>query len=475
MQEKTIEKVRNFISSNQMLQNGTLVIAGVSGGADSMTMLDILWKLREETGFSLQAVHVNHGIRGAEADRDEKVVEAFCKEQGIPFRVYRYDVPTLSRKWKMGHEETGRKVRQEAFAAEKAKNSQKGYSRMVTAVAHNQNDLAETMIHHLARGTGLRGLAAIKPVTDQVIRPLLCLDRKEIDNYVKEGQISFAVDSSNLEDDYTRNRIRRHILPLLEQEVNEKAIEHMAETAGMLSQVDAFMEKQTESLLRQYARIHADRIFIEDKFFQKEEILQTYGIRQSLSRICGSSKDITSVHIHMVQKLYRSGTGKRSDLPYDTEALREYGGICLRKKTVNAESLPESHQKQEETKLQIPGKTDFCGEKFSTRIFSYTGQKILEKKYTKWFDCDKIKCRLSIRTRRSGDCLVVNQNGDHKKLTRCMIDDRIPREIRDQLPVIAEGSEVLWLVGGRISEKYKITSCTRNVLEIKYQGGSHNE
>ena len=323
MQEKTIEKVRNFISSNQMLQNGILVIAGVSGGADSMTMLDILWKLREETGFSLQAVHVNHGIRGEEADRDEKIVEAFCKEQGIPFKIYRYDVPALSRKWKMGHEETGRKVRQEAFASEKTKNSQKGYRRMVTAVAHNQNDLAETMIHHLARGTGLRGLAAIKPVTDQMIRPLLCLDRKEIDNYVKERQISFAVDSSNLEDGYTRNRIRRHILPLLEQEVNEKAIEHMAETAGILSQVDAFMEKQTESLLRQYARIQADRIFIEDKFFQKEEILQTYGIRQSLSWICGSSKDITSVHVHMVQKLYRSGTGKRSDLPYDTEALRK--------------------------------------------------------------------------------------------------------------------------------------------------------
>ena len=99
----------------------------------------------------------------------------------------------------------------------------------------------------------------------------------------------------------------------------------------------------------------------------------------------------------------------------------------------------------------------------------------MEKKYTKWFDCDKIKSRLSVRTRRSDDCLVVNQNGDHKKLTRCMIDDKIPREIREQIPVIAEGSEVLWLVGGRISEKYKITSCTRNVLEIKYQGGSHNE
>ena len=475
MQEKTIEKVRNFIISNQMLQKGTLVIAGVSGGADSMTMLDILWKLRKQLGFSLQAVHVNHGIRGAEADRDEKVVEDFCKEQGIPFRVYSYDVPALSREWKMGHEETGRKVRQEAFAAEKSENRHKGYSRMVTAVAHNQNDLAETMVHHLARGTGLRGLASIKPVTDQVIRPLLCLDRKEIDNYVKERQIPFVVDSTNLEDDYTRNRIRRHILPLMEQEINEKAIEHMAETAGILSQVDVFMEKQAESLLRQYARIQADRIFIEDKFFQKEEILQTYGIRQALSRICGSSKDITSVHIHMVQKLYRSGTGKRADLPYDTETLREYGGICLRKKTADAESFPESHRNQEETKLQIPGETDFYGKKFSTRIFSYTGQKILEKKYTKWFDCDKIKSRLSIRTRRSGDRLVVNQNGDHKKLTRCMIDDRIPREIRDQIPVIAEGSEVLWLVGGRISEKYKITSCTGNVLEIKYQGGSHNE
>ena len=126
MQEKTIEKVRNFISSNQMLQNGILVIAGVSGGADSMTMLDILWKLREETGFSLQAVHVNHGIRGEEADRDEKIVEAFCKEQGIPFKVYRYDVPALSRKWKMGHEETGRKVRQEAFAFRKDKEQSGG-------------------------------------------------------------------------------------------------------------------------------------------------------------------------------------------------------------------------------------------------------------------------------------------------------------------------------------------------------------
>ena len=131
-----------------------------------------------------------------------------------------------------------------------------------------------------------------------------------------------------------------------------------------------------------------------------------------------------------------------------------------------------SERTEEVQGLNMEGTTSWVNESFRTRIFPYLGEKILEKKYTKWFDCDKINCELSVRTRRSGDYMIVNQSGGRKKLTRCMIDDKIPGEIRQEIPLVAAKDEILWIVGGRISERYKITSCTRNVLEITYQGGS---
>ena len=131
-----------------------------------------------------------------------------------------------------------------------------------------------------------------------------------------------------------------------------------------------------------------------------------------------------------------------------------------------------SERTEEVQELNMEGTTSWVNESFRTRIFPYSGEKILEKKYTKWFDCDKINCELSVRTRRSGDYMIVNQSGGRKKLTRCMIDDKIPGEIRQEIPLVAAKDEVLWIVGGRISERYKITSRTEKVLEITYQGGN---
>ena len=249
MQEMTLDKVKRFAEQNKMIPENSMIIAGVSGGNDSMTMLHLLKSLQAGWNFRLRVVHVNHRIRGEEAERDQKVVEDICRQWEIPCSSYCYDVPQLSEKWKLGTEETGRIVRRKAFEAEKKKCGQQECVCRI-ALAHNKNDLAETMLHHLARGTGLRGLCSLKPVNGEVIRPLLCLERKEIDEYIKECGIPGILDSTNLEDEYTRNRIRRHILPMMEQEINTKAIEHMAETSRILTEAEEFLTEEAQALVQ---------------------------------------------------------------------------------------------------------------------------------------------------------------------------------------------------------------------------------
>lgn len=473
MQENTIQKVKRYAAENRIFEGCGLVIAGVSGGPDSMTMLHILDQIRRAENIELRVVHVNHGIRGEEADRDQKMVEDICMQWDIPCSVYAYDVPHLAQQWKLGLEETGRKVRRQAFADEKEK-SMFPQEQIRIALAHNMNDMAETMLHHLARGTGLRGLASLKPVNAEFVHPLLCLERREIVDYVKERQIPSITDSSNLEDEYTRNRIRRHILPIMESEINPRTIEHMAETSEMLGQAEAYFAKKAKVLCEQYRT--EDGCYLLDKaFFEKEAIIQTYVIREMLERTGGHQRDLTSGHIRQVQNLYLCRTGKKISLPYGIEARHCYEGVRIQK---TAEDSGEKKWKvygREAETLLIPGETEWEEGLFSVEIFPYNGEKILEKKYTKWFDCDRINCRLSVRNRRSGDYMIVDQEGRHKKITRCMIDDKIPAERREEIPLVTAGAEVLWIVGGRISEGYKITSRTGNVLQITYKGGNYYE
>lgn len=469
MREKTFDKVKDFVKENEMLARNCAVIAGVSGGNDSMTMLHLLRRLREIWHFHLRVVHVNHGLRGAEADRDQRMVETVCTKWNIPCSVYRYDVPELSVKWKLGTEETGRIVRRQAFDAETHK-CRKQYAVVRTALAHNKNDLAETMLHHLARGTGLRGLCSLKPVNGEVIRPLLCLERREIDDYIRECGIPSVLDSTNLEDEYTRNRIRRHLLPVMEREINAKTVEHMAETSRLLSEAEEFLTDEAAQLAADY-REPDGSYCLGEGFFQKKQILKSYGVRTILEKLSGRSRDLTQTHIRQVLELYSCRVSKRISLPYGLEAVRTYDGVILRKK-IQQKPGTEGRKEQE---IPLPATSEEVETpfgRFTIKVFSYSGEKILEKKYTKWFDCDKINCELTVRTRRSGDYMAVSQSGGHKKLTRCMIDDKIPGELRGKLPLVVDGNEVLWIVGGRINERYKITSETGRVLEITYQGGN---
>ena len=485
-------EVLAYIKQNKMIEKNDVVLAGVSGGSDSMAMLRILKELQPELKFMLRVVHVHHGIRGQEADRDSSFVENICREWQIPCMVYYYDVPKLSRKWKLGEEETGRIVRKEAFQKEiSAWNPE---TRIRIALAHNQEDLAETMIHNLCRGTGLRGLCTMRPVDGEIIRPILCLSREKIADYLKEENISHIQDSTNLSDEYTRNRIRHHILPMLEQQVNIKAAAHMAETAARISQAEEYLTQQSSQVLKDYRTDNG--YYFTEKFFMEPQIIQTYALQQAMEDLAGRRKDLTAVHFQKVLTLYALQTGRRVSLPYHMEARRDYTGVRLflqkedsgtgkpawtgQNRRESADIAAEeknyrTHAAEMECEIRIPGTVICPLGTFSTEIFFYEGQKIEEKKYTKWLDYDKIEKNPCIRTRQTGDYMVINSQGNTKKLNRCMIDEKIPSEKRDEIPLIACGKEILWMVGSRMNERYKINPQTRKVLVLNYQGGYENE
>lgn len=468
------EQVKAYIIENEMLKPGDTVLAGVSGGGDSMAMLHLLNRLTETLDFRLIVVHVHHGIRGAEADRDQALVVEACKKARLPCRVYAYDVPALAARWKMGTEEAARKVRREAFEKERAAVSCEASGNVHIALAHNQDDLAETMLHHLARGTGIRGLCSMRPVSGAIIRPVLCLGRAEIGHYLKENAVPYVLDSTNLSDDYTRNRIRHHILPLMEQEVNVCAATHMAETARVLAEAEDYLARQGKLLLERF-KAHSGEYLLAPAFWQEEPVLRAYAIGQAFEELAGRRQDFTSLHVRQVTELAGRQTGREISLPYGLCAQKTYQGVRLCIKDAAAADKEAQEIAGREWEIPLPGTLTCTLGTFAAEIFSYEGQKIQENKCTKWFDYDKIECNLCARTRRTGDFLTVNSEGGRKKLNRYMIDEKIPRELRERIPLVTQGQEVLWMVGGRMNERYKITPQTRRVLELRYQGGCQHE
>ena len=482
-----LEIVKKYINDWKMIPENANVIAAVSGGADSMAMLDLLQRLKGEMRFSLQVVHINHGIRGEEALRDASLVEKACGRFGIPCQVVTKKVPELAANWGIGLEEAGRRVRSEILDEVRREVNQ-GYSTVLIALAHNQNDQAETLLHHLARGTGLSGLSGIRPVSGSRIRPILCLNRTQIEEYLSRNGIEYVTDSTNLEDHYTRNRIRHHILPAMEEQVNPQTTRHLADTALQAAEAVDYLMEQGRALLAECKKINRERgIFLSQPFIKASPILQTYAVLCALEEL-GGRRDVSAEHIREVCSLTHRHIGTIIILPNQRRAVREREGIriiidqssvrlpqTLRVSAPDQQLAPHPSLNQSPLPLTIPGLTRLSSTlctnnpSFETRIFTYSGETIHEKKYTKWLDYDKIEGTLKIRTRRQGDTMTINEAGQHKKLTRVMMDDGIPSDKRDQTLLIACGSEILWIVGGRMAENVKIDSRTRRVLEIKYR------
>lgn len=515
-----LNKVKQYIESNRMLSKGEKVVLGVSGGADSVCLFFVLLELRDIYQLELHVVHVNHLIRGEEADADQEYVKKICKENNVPFHLVKEDVKRYAKEQHLSEEEAGRDIRYQVF-----EQVRKEYNCDVIAVAHNSNDCAETMLFQLVRGSGLTGLTGIKTKRDRIIRPLLCVTRAEIEQYLGERGIPYQTDATNLQTDYTRNKIRLHVLPYLEKNINSQAISHIVKSTQMLKEVEEFIEKQTIICYNRLVQCNNGMYYFDREEFLKEDIVIRKTVaREILKNISGQLKDIESVHIEDICALATKGVGKKIDLPYDIVAYNDYKNLILTSSKV-ASSDKELIERQDyplinksiENFLDLANKQSGVidladGEKLGYLIHTinqYEKANILDNKrddwdtnqnvvlafvnqvcknsdfyeeykksmintrngYTKCFDYDKIKNAVQLRTRREGDYMQIDAKGGTKKLKSIFIDKKIPQKDRNLIPLLADGNHIMWILGSRISEAYKISESTKTMLIVYLFGG----
>ena len=479
------------MEKHNMTSPGYSIVVGVSGGADSVCLLFVLLEYAKRVPLKLAAVHVNHGIR-QDAGEDAAFVERLCRQEGVPFFLRVVDVNTFADSEKCSAEEAGRILRYRAFREIAA-----FLSADRIAVAHNGNDLAETTLFHLFRGSGLKGLCGIPPIREEIIRPLLCLQRDEIEGYLKERGIFFCTDSTNLEDDYTRNRIRHYVLPFAQEQVSSGAVGHICHTAELLSEVEEYLEQQTEEAMSQCVeiqRIEVDsseektetgescpfRFLVDVALFGKHHgAIQKRLLLRLIKALSPGHRDIAAVHVEEVLTLFEKEGNPALNLPFGITAERSYGQVLLwRGLQRGAETVGDGLTDMEihvelpegETKQPVVYEMGDLGQAEISVFFLKKGQKIPQNQYTKWFDCDKIMESPVLRFRRTGDffCIADGHGGMFQKVLKdYMITEKIPRRDRSNVPLLAEGNHVLWLMGYRISEYYKINENTKRVLQVK--------
>lgn len=451
-----MEKALEWLERYHMIREGETVIVGVSGGADSVCLLFVLKKYQELHPFTMEVVHVEHGIRGQESLEDAGFVKELCDRLKVPFHLEQKDVKALAAQEGLSVEEAGRMARYAAFEEWRQKTGG-----CAIAVAHHANDQAETILWNLIRGSGVRGMSGIQPVNGYVIRPLLGCTREEIEAWLREQQICYRTDRTNLEDTYTRNKLRLKVLPYLEQECNPRACAHIAMAGERLRKVEDYLEGQACRRAEKIGRFSEGESRLERKgLLEEAEILQEYLLRYAIQRTGAGLKDISSGHVERLQRLAAGRSGTQLDLPGRLK------GVCSGPWLILTVRKQEEGQVPHPVSVPIPGEANWAGFRIQTRIEEYRGQIIPQKKYTKWFDYDTIKDTIQLRSRQSGDYFIGDSLGGRRKLKKYFIDEKIPREEREQIPLLAEGSHIIWCVGYRISEAYKITKETRRMLVV---------
>ena len=460
--DQFIYRTEQYIRERSLLESGDHLIVGVSGGPDSICLLEVLDALRGKWDWKLTVVHVHHGIRGNEADEDEAFVRMICRAKGIPCHLHRISVPELARQQGLGEEEAGRIARREIFERELADalkgegqaagrdSGDDGAVRGRIVLAHHADDNAETLILNLCRGTGLYGLGGMSPESGVYVRPLLWAERARIEEFVLHYHLAFRQDQTNGDDAYTRNRIRMHVLPYLKEFVNSRTGEHMNQTMEELRGLAEYLTRETDRLYGRY--VTGNPLEIAGDAAGEDPYILSLLVRRCLIETAGRAKDIERAHISAVTGLFASGTGSRLDLPYGMRAERTYEGVKLTRggPRTSAEAGPEGA----------------AGYEARSRFVS-RDEVVLrsDDPYTKYFDYGIIGEQSVFRTRQPGDYIVIDSAGHRQKVGDWFTDHRIPRDERDRIPLLADGHHVYWIAGYRQAQDCLITESTDSIIE----------
>ncbi len=421
------DRVRLFAEENCLLNKGDRVIVALSGGADSVALLHVLISLKEEYSLQIYAAHFHHGIRGKEADRDMAFAESLCKRLDVPIFCERADVPAAAAHSGESLELCGRKLRYGFFDR-----IVRGLGGGKLATAHHRDDNAETVLLNLTRGAGLSGLGGIPVKRDNIIRPLLCVSRGEIEAYCEANGLDYVNDSTNLSDDYTRNRLRHQVMPVL-RELNPSIAESINHTSALMREADAYLGNISLTELNNAKTPYG---YSCEALLQLPGIILKYAVKKVVKN-AGAPVDFRHIAL-IIEAMSNGGT---------VELGQGYTAACaqgiLRVISDSGDGrkndcVPFSEYiKTHGTKAVIRGGAPFLSD----------GTKINNLLLKDCIPCDIISCDTVLRTRRAGDSFTDARRGVTKSLKKLMNELKIPRELRDSVPVVAEGSVILWLSG----------------------------
>lgn len=445
------DKILSVMQKHRMITVGDTVVVGVSGGADSMCLLSFFNTISSEYRLNIICAHVNHGIRGKEADRDEEFVRSFCIDNNIRFECTHYDIPAISRQTGESEEQCGRRLRYEFFSS--------FGSDVKIATAHNLNDCEETFLFNLARGTGLRGLTGIPPVRDNIIRPLIDCTRAEIEGYLEEKGLSFVTDSTNLSDDYSRNKLRHNVLPLL-SDINPSFHSAFANCISVLSEADSFI---SEEVTKAFENARADDRFLISYILTLHDAVRNRLLIE-IASFYGAS-DVSAKHVSLIDDVMRNGG-----------AVMLCGGITVASdgtyiyKASSVPDEPEIYVPYEEMceKYSFPGGTVSVVRVDKRDIKEYNIKRLSENGIA---DSDKIRGAV-FRSRREGDRFRFPRREHSKSLKNLFNENNITPDDRYGVPFLADDEHILWIHGAGVSHYAAVDEDTKEYVKIIFMRGS---
>lgn len=434
-----------------MLSDGDSVIVSLSGGPDSVCLLHALNTLKSLYNLFLRAVYVDHGLRPKETPAEISFCKSLCKEWGIDLIIKNIDTVSSPLVAELGRQGAARELRYSVIAeAADETNSDR------IALGHHENDQAETLLINLLRGSGMTGLGGIPPVRNNVIRPLIEIEKDEIIEYLSSKNIHYMTDSSNLKNDYLRNRIRSHIIPELKK-LNPKVIKSISRTSEIIREENAHLEATvTRTLIKLFSRKTDSRVELP---LTPMETMPVYLLRRILRRAIDEAKELRSLsfqNIDDISRLIKHGTsGDRINLPHDLRAIRNYSVLIitsekpvrLKKYSLHVGEgilVEEAHCILSASRDKYPQKTD--------------------EKTSAIFDLSKVDLPLIIRAREKGDFFCPSRFGRKKKIQDFFVDEKIPREERDAVPLICSRNDIIWVLGHRADQRFLPDEKTKEYL-----------
>ncbi len=452
----------NTINNFSMLAENDNVLIGLSGGPDSVCLSIILNKLKEDFGLTLSAVYVDHGLRPDEVEHEKSFCKKLCSSLGITFFSKSVDVRGYAKKKRLSKQEAARELRYQVFE-EIAGN----VNATKISLAHNADDQAETFLMRLLRGSGPKGLSCIPPVRGKIIRPLIEIGKGEIENFLIQNpspvpdysSLPFVVDSSNCRTDYLRNWIRHKIMPELRNQ-NPALVKTICRVADILHEEDMYLDTVVNNtLMKLISRKRDDELelFLVPLENMKKPVLRRV-IRWAINETRGL-RGIDFDHIEEIIRLVKKGnSGDMLNLPKGLRAVKRYSTLLLTARTV---------LKLKSRNFSLPGELllEEAGMVLKAEVYEKKPEFRNDRNITV-IDFDKLSLPLKVRKRQKGDFFYPFGFGRRKKLQDFFVDEKIPREERDKIPVVLSGDDVIWVAGYRADERFRVTDRTEKFLSL---------